>query len=610
MTEAMMLRALDHAERGWYVFPATPNPVTGKLGPESFPKGWPQLATRDPETIATWFSLDYPDAQPAIAPDRSGCVILDVDQHPDKPNGFTSLAAAGIAFGPDVPFTISRSGNGVHWWHRGSYPLLDGVLPGVDRLGRGKCSVEVNPVPHVNQVTAKLPPLLTGGKVDLDSLSSGEAATPATAKLGPGETFADLIARARTCGNSDLLGVVRLWWNLAADGQPNATEALDAIRAAWLSRSHASGDPRDEFKRALDKVLRRDDAEQPAIVDLHASEVRKAVEKLRVAAEARALLAAEDAAAHAEDDEVFDAVDLAEMPTLEWWVEGVLPKGAVMLLAGPGNTGKTVTAVDLCLHIAAGRDWLGRFPTRQGRVLYAVGEGRSGYRARLDAATDRMGVDLPRGRFALQTAGVNLRDPASVARLKARVAADGIDVVVLDTQSTLAPVASENDNAEASDVLRTCREIAASTPGGSVVLVKHTDKANGTVRGAGAWRDDADMVWTLKGDRDMFAMSSYPSDGGKAKDAAPMKLHGLRVAPHLDSVVLERVVWQPPAGPDAADQLAEDMALAVALDPPPTSQNDAERRLGLTRARARAAYIEWVRQGAPRRSDGAPTAQG
>jgi len=52
------------------------------------------------------------------------------------------------------------------------------------------------------------------------------------------------------------------------------------------------------------------------------------------------------------------------------------------------------------------------------------------------------------------------------------------------------------------------------------------------------------------------------------------------------------------------------MALAVALDPPPTSQNDAERRLGLTRARARAAYIEWVRQGAPRRSDGAPTAQG
>lgn len=51
-------------------------------------------------------------------------------------------------------------------------------------------------------------------------------------------------------------------------------------------------------------------------------------------------------------------------------IEGVLRCGHKMLLAGPSKAGKSFALIELCIAIAEGWLWLGRFPCMQGKVLY------------------------------------------------------------------------------------------------------------------------------------------------------------------------------------------------------------------------------------------------
>ncbi len=51
-------------------------------------------------------------------------------------------------------------------------------------------------------------------------------------------------------------------------------------------------------------------------------------------------------------------------------IDGVLRQGHKMLLAGPSKAGKSFALIQLCIAIAEGRPWLGRFACAQGKVLY------------------------------------------------------------------------------------------------------------------------------------------------------------------------------------------------------------------------------------------------
>mgnify|MGYP001771151726 CR=1 FL=1 len=51
-------------------------------------------------------------------------------------------------------------------------------------------------------------------------------------------------------------------------------------------------------------------------------------------------------------------------------IESVLRKGHKLLLAGPSKAGKSFALIELCIAIAEGQPWLGRFGCTQGKVLY------------------------------------------------------------------------------------------------------------------------------------------------------------------------------------------------------------------------------------------------
>ena len=57
-------------------------------------------------------------------------------------------------------------------------------------------------------------------------------------------------------------------------------------------------------------------------------------------------------------------------PLADALISGVLRQGHKMLLAGPSKAGKSFALIELCIAIAEGKTWLGRFSCAQGRVLY------------------------------------------------------------------------------------------------------------------------------------------------------------------------------------------------------------------------------------------------
>ena len=65
------------------------------------------------------------------------------------------------------------------------------------------------------------------------------------------------------------------------------------------------------------------------------------------------------------------ADDWASLPPLaDALIEGVLRQGHKMLLAGPSKAGKSFALIELCICLAEGAPWLGRFACAQGKVLY------------------------------------------------------------------------------------------------------------------------------------------------------------------------------------------------------------------------------------------------
>ena len=77
-----------------------------------------------------------------------------------------------------------------------------------------------------------------------------------------------------------------------------------------------------------------------------------------------------------------DAIDA--VLTSNYMVKGWLDRNCLSMLYGPSNAGKTFVALDIAMHIAAGKSWRG-LRVNGGPVLYIAAEGGAGIRNRLAA---------------------------------------------------------------------------------------------------------------------------------------------------------------------------------------------------------------------------------
>ena len=81
---------------------------------------------------------------------------------------------------------------------------------------------------------------------------------------------------------------------------------------------------------------------------------------------------------------LYSIEELMNLPPAEWLIEGVMERGALVVLYGPPGEGKSFTALDWALSVATGRAWVGR-SVKKGPVIYVVAEGGAGIRKRVQA---------------------------------------------------------------------------------------------------------------------------------------------------------------------------------------------------------------------------------
>lgn len=168
------------------------------------------------------------------------------------------------------------------------------------------------------------------------------------------------------------------------------------------------------------------------------------------------------------------------------FVEGVLTDGAMSVVYGESNSGKTFFATDLAFRVALGWSWHDR-ETEQGAVLYLACEGGHGIKNRVAAFRQEHQVtgDVP---FAFVPASVNLRDPEGdtlrvirTADAVRQQAGRSVRLVVVDTLSRALAGGEENSSQDMGALVGAVDEIRRQT-GAHVALIHHSGKD--TAKGA------------------------------------------------------------------------------------------------------------------------------
>lgn len=163
------------------------------------------------------------------------------------------------------------------------------------------------------------------------------------------------------------------------------------------------------------------------------------------------------------------------------FVEGVLTDGAMSVIYGDSNTGKTFFVLDLALHVAAARPWRGRAVDARG-VLYLALEGSHGIRNRVCAfKLDQLvnAVELP---FAVVPVALDLLNPGGdtirvidAAKAAAQRLTVPVGLIVVDTLSRAIAGGNENASEDMGALVRHLDLIRQALPA-HVAVVHHSGK--------------------------------------------------------------------------------------------------------------------------------------
>ncbi|MBY2913978.1 AAA family ATPase [Rhizobium leguminosarum] len=178
-----------------------------------------------------------------------------------------------------------------------------------------------------------------------------------------------------------------------------------------------------------------------------------------------------------------DAVTSALEQSAKPLIKGLLDQGALSVLYGESNVGKTFVAMDIAFHVATGTDWADRRTAHMG-VVYVAAEGGRGARRRAMALAKRYGNPVAeRARFQFRLAAVNLLQPnADLAPLVETVrSCGGVGLIVIDTLSRALAGGDENASTDMGAFVKHVDRLRQAT-GAHVMLVHHSGK----VRARGA----------------------------------------------------------------------------------------------------------------------------
>jgi hypothetical protein len=201
---------------------------------------------------------------------------------------------------------------------------------------------------------------------------------------------------------------------------------------------------------------------------------------------------------------IADAAELISKPIIlpDDVVQGVLHRGAKMELGGASKTFKTWTLIELAISVATGTDWLGRFSTKRGRVLYVNLELPDAFfTQRTRTLCDERQIKLEPGYLKVW----NLRGHAAdlskmLPRLLRGIGRDEFVLIILDPIYKLLGARDENKAGDVASLLNEIEQLAVRT-GAAVAFGAHYSKGNQAkkeaidrVGGSGVFGRDPDSI--------------------------------------------------------------------------------------------------------------------
>jgi len=163
-------------------------------------------------------------------------------------------------------------------------------------------------------------------------------------------------------------------------------------------------------------------------------------------------------------------------------VRSLIGAGSLAMLYGPPGSGKSFLALDMGIHIAAGREWFG-MPVERCGVLYIAAEGQHGIGKRIAAFRKRHGLDVDAPvPFAALPQPVDLCSPrgdtaALIATVNESVDKIGmkIGLIVVDTLSRCFGGGNENSPEDMGAFQANIDRIRTETSA-AVLIVHHAGK--------------------------------------------------------------------------------------------------------------------------------------
>ena len=237
--------------------------------------------------------------------------------------------------------------------------------------------------------------------------------------------------------------------------------------------------------------------------------------------------------------ELIDEIELDDGP--EWLIQGVLPADGLGVIYGTPGTGKSFVALDVALHVADGRAWMGR-KVRQAGVVYVAAEAGRGMRKRIVAALrhHHFPRSLP---LALITVAPKLGHREGDARLLAddivAQLPDGFrpGLIVIDTLARAMAGCDESGTAGMSVFIENAETLGREL-GAIVWAVHHSGKdLDRGMRGSSALLGAADAVWRIVPDEDNPLETSIRIEKMKEEEDKldlPFALERVDLEPHRD----------------------------------------------------------------------------
>ena len=393
-TEALLDAALEYASAGWAVLPLAPG------GKTPISAHGVKDATKDSDRIRAWWT-ETPDANVGVATGSvSGITVLDVDRKLGK-DGFATLGTLGIkptgtlwqmtqsggvqilfAYAPGVKNTVGRLGVGIDTRGDGGYV----VVPPSQVEGRPyKWMTE----PFTGASLAEMPPELVKKVAD----------RPGPKPPRPASEWADILKGVPEGRRQDeLVKVVGKFIAQVKDRSFALTLAHD-----WAAR-----------------------CEPP----LSAAEVETCFANIE----------AKEDAKPAANGPMLVPLSTVEMKPVPWLWPGYLARGAVHLLVGDPDKGKTLAALDLAARITTGAAWPDGVTNAHGTqsVIVLSAEDSSSYtiRPRVEAA----GGDSGRVHvLSAESAEAGISLSRDLEQIDAAIEATGATLVIIDPLSAYMP---------------------------------------------------------------------------------------------------------------------------------------------------------------------------